>query len=135
VDYIIYLITIALGFAAFENALFIFTPLSAGDPLSAALTGKFRFLGATLLHVLASGTIGICLALAYYRSNLVRIIAGTFGLFLAILLHAIFNFSIMNASGETMLAVFLFVWIGIIMIFLLFEKVKLLERTHNHAPR
>jgi len=33
----------------------------------------------------------------------------------------------MDASGETILAVFLFVWIGIIMLFLVFEKVKHLE--------
>ena len=31
IDLIIYLICIALGFAALENALFIFTPLTSGD--------------------------------------------------------------------------------------------------------
>jgi RsiW-degrading membrane proteinase PrsW (M82 family) len=131
IDMVIYLIVIALGFAALENALFLFNPLTMGDYLSSALTGGFRFLGATLLHVLASGTIGMFLAFTYYRSRLIQLIAGTVGLFVAIVLHALFNFFIMGASGTTILGVFLFVWIGIIILFLLFERVKMLERVHN----
>ena len=131
IDMVIYMIVIALGFAALENALFIFNPLVAGDFLSSALTGSFRFLGATLLHVLASGTVGVFLALTYYRSRIVQVLAGTLGLFIAVVLHALFNFFIMDASGETILGVFLFVWMGIIVLFLLFEKIKQLERFHN----
>ena len=131
IDMVIYLIVIALGFAALENALFLFNPLIMGDYLNSALTGGFRFLGATLLHVLASGTIGMFLAFTYYRSKSIQIVAGTVGLFIAIVLHALFNFFIMGASGTTILGVFLFVWIGIIILFLLFERVKMLERNHN----
>lgn len=131
IDVIIYMITIALGFAALENALFIFNPLSNGDVASSLLTGKFRFLGATLLHVLASGTVGAFLAFAFYKSNTLKLAFGTLGLFIAIVLHALFNFFIMDASGETILGVFLFVWMGIIVLFLIFEKVKLLESRHN----
>jgi len=134
IDMVIYLIVIALGFAALENALFLFNPLTMGDYLNSALTGGFRFLGATLLHVLASGTIGMFLAFTYYRSRSVQLVAGTIGLFIAIVLHALFNFFIMGASGTTILGVFLFVWVGIIILFLLFERVKMLERNHNlHA--
>ncbi|MFT5036880.1 MAG: RsiW-degrading membrane proteinase PrsW (M82 family) [Candidatus Azotimanducaceae bacterium] len=133
IDVIIYMITIALGFAALENALFIFNPLVAGEYLNTILTGNFRFLGATLLHVLASGTVGALLALAFYKSNTQKLIYGTFGLFIAIVLHALFNFFIMEASGETILGVFLFVWMGIIVLFIIFEKVKILESRHN-AP-
>jgi len=131
IDMVIYMIMIALGFAALENALFIFNPLIAGDYLNSALTGSFRFLGATLLHVLASGTIGVFLALTYYRSKTVQVVSGTVGLFIAIVLHALFNFFIIDASGETILGVFLFVWMGIILLFLLFEKIKQLECAHN----
>jgi protease PrsW len=131
IDMIIYMIVLALGFATLENALFIFTPLASGDILGSALTGGFRFLGATLLHVLASGTVGVFLALAYYKSKEAQVVAGTLGLFMAIVLHALFNFFIMDASGGTILIVFLFVWMGIILLFLLFEKIKLLERNHN----
>jgi RsiW-degrading membrane proteinase PrsW (M82 family) len=131
IDMVIYMIVIALGFAALENALFIFNPLIAGDYLNSALTGGFRFLGATLLHVLASGTVGVFLALAYYKSKSAQLFAGSIGLFMAIVLHYLFNIFIMDASGETILTVFLFVWIGIILLFLLFEKIKLLERNHK----
>lgn len=131
IDMIIYMIVLALGFAALENALFIFNPLVMGEYVNSVLTGGFRFLGATLLHVLASGTVGVFLALAYYRSKITQILYGTFGLFVAIVLHALFNFFIMEASGETILTVFLFVWMGIILLFLLFEKIKLIEHNHN----
>jgi RsiW-degrading membrane proteinase PrsW (M82 family) len=131
IDVIIYMIAIALGFAALENALFIFNPITTGDFANGALTGFFRFLGATLLHVLASGTVGAFVALAYYRSALQKLLFGTLGLFIAIVLHALFNFFIMDASGEAILGVFLFVWMGIITLFLVFEKVKLLEARHN----
>jgi len=133
IDLIIYMVTIALGFSALENALFIFNPLSSGDPLLAVTSGQLRFLGATLLHVLASGTVGAFLALAYYKSNRLKLAFGMIGLFIAIVLHALFNFFIMESSGEAILGVFLFVWMGIIVLLLLFEKVKLLEARHNPA--
>ena len=125
------MITIALGFAAFENALFIWNPLAAGQVVESVLTGHFRFLGATLVHVLASGTIGAAMALAFYRTRMVRVLAATLGLCIAIALHALFNFSIMNANGETILGVFLFVWAGIIALILVFETVKRLARQHT----
>jgi len=131
IDMVIYMVTIALGFSALENALFLLTPLSVGDFLNSTLTGSFRFLGATLLHVLASGTVGVLLAFAFYKSSFMKICYGMIGLFMAIILHALFNFFIMDASGETILAVFLFVWIGIIMLFLVFEKVKRLESSSS----
>ncbi len=130
IDYIIYMITIALGFAALENTLFILNPLTAGDYITVAVTGSFRFLGATLLHVLASATIGVFLAYGFYRSVTMKLFLSSVGLFLAILLHALFNFFIMDASGGGILLIFLFVWMGIVALFLLFEKVKLLETTH-----
>ena len=80
--------------------------------------------------MLASGTIGVLLAFAFYKSNQVKLAFGMLGLFIAIVLHALFNFFIMGASGETILGVFLFVWMGIIVLFLLFEKVKLAEAQH-----
>lgn len=131
IDTIIYMITIALGFSALENALFIFNPLQDGDMVNSILTGVFRFVGATLLHVLASATVGAAMAFAYYKSDTVRIISATIGLFVAILLHALFNFSIMEANGATVLGIFMFVWMGVILLFLIFEKIKLIEKLHR----
>jgi RsiW-degrading membrane proteinase PrsW (M82 family) len=135
IDYIIYMIAIALGFATLENTLFTLNPLTANEYTAAAVTGSFRFLGATLLHVLASATIGVMIALAFYRSASVKLIYGTVGLFIAVLLHALFNFFIMDATGEGILIIFLFVWMGIIVLFLLFEKIKLLESSQKPSSR
>ncbi len=131
IDTIIYMISIALGFSALENALFIFNPLVSGEYMSSFITGNFRFLGATLLHVLASGTVGVFMALAFYKRDIVKILWATFGLFIAIVLHTLFNFFIMDSSGETILSVFMFVWMGIIVLFLIFEKVKIIEKNHR----
>lgn len=133
IDAIIYMITIALGFSALENALFIYNPLRDGDYMNSFLTGNFRFLGATLLHVLASGTVGIAMALAYYARPALKVLVATFGLFIAIILHALFNFFIINANGKTILGIFMFVWMGIIVLFLVFEKVKLIEKKHRRT--
>ncbi|MEX0917852.1 MAG: PrsW family glutamic-type intramembrane protease [Candidatus Paceibacterota bacterium] len=131
IDYVIYLIAIALGFSALENALFIFNPLVAGDIADSLITGNFRFLGATLLHVLASGTVGVFLAFAFYKRSSVKLMFGTIGLCIAIVLHGLFNFFIMDARGETILTVFLFVWVGIIALFLIFEKLKHITLRHS----
>lgn len=128
IDVIIYMITIALGFSALENALFIFNPLSTGAIAESILTSQFRFVGATLVHILASGTVGALMAFAFYKGRRVRVAYATLGLCIAIALHALFNFSIINARGETLLSVFMLVWIGIIILFLIFEKVKRIRR-------
>ena len=132
IDLIIYMIVIALGFAALENTLFIFNLLDRGLIDDSILTGNFRFIGPTLLHVLSSATVGIFLAFAFYKSAARKVWYGMLGLFIAIILHAIFNFFIMGGNGgESILGVFLFVWVGIIVLFLIIEKVKILEITHR----
>ncbi len=133
IDTIIYMITIALGFSALENALFIFNPLQDGDYLNSFLTGNFRFLGATLLHVLASATVGIAMAVSFYRPKIIKVLSATFGLFIAIILHALFNLFIMEASGGTVLSIFMFVWMGIVVLFFIFEKIKLIEKKHKRV--
>lgn len=133
IDMIIYMIVVALGFAALENTLFIFNLISSDLYLDSFLTGNFRFIGATLLHVLSSATIGVWLAFAYYKSAFKKLLYGMFGLFIAIVLHGLFNFFIMNGTGGgAIMGVFLFVWIGIIILFFIFEKVKLLEFKHRN---
>jgi len=131
IDYIVYLITIALGFAALENALFIFNPLVAGDITGGIITGNFRFLGATLLHVLASGSIGVFLAFAFYKNDTIKLLAGTLGLFIAIVLHTLFNLFIMDANGGAIMSVFLIVWLLAILLFMIFDKVKRFELRHS----
>lgn len=128
IDPVIYMITVALGFAALENTLFLLSPLLEGDVVTGILTGNLRFLGATLLHTLSSAAIGIALALSFYKSATVKLIYAAGGVILAVLLHAVFNSFIMNSGGESILSIFFAVWIGIITVIFLFEKVKHIKK-------
>lgn len=123
IDAIIYMLTVALGFSALENTLFLLGPLSDGNTMGSVLAGSQRFIGATLLHTLASATVGIALALAFYRSTRARNIYLVGGLLLAIILHTLFNYLILMAGGSAFIS-FLFVWAGIVVILLFFEKLK-----------
>lgn len=124
IDAVIYMITVALGFAALENTLFLLNPIIDGDITNTIINGNLRFLGATLLHTLSSATIGIMIALSFYRKKVFKRSYAFLGLILAIILHSLFNFFIMRQSSEQILYVFFSVWIGIIVLILLFEKVK-----------
>lgn len=128
IDFPIYLITVALGFAALENTLFLVTPLANGQFEHGLITGNLRFLGATLIHVLSSAMIGAFLAFAYFKGNLQKLLYGAGGVILATLLHALFNFSIIKTGADWLLTVFVGVWVGIMFLLLMLEKIKLLER-------
>jgi RsiW-degrading membrane proteinase PrsW (M82 family) len=123
IDYPMYFITVALGFAAFENVLYLIKPLSISNNIAGMLTGNLRFLGSTLLHAIASGMIGSALGLSFYIKKL-RVTYFFFGLISAIVLHSIFNFFIMKGSGENFLSVFGFLWVVAIINILIFEKLK-----------
>lgn len=123
-DAVIYLVTAALGFSAMENALFLFTPLSQGEIWRTVVTGDLRFIGAMLLHTLSSATIGISLALSFYKPAAQRKIAALGGVILAIFLHTLFNFFILNGGGSSTFWVFLVIWCGIVGILLTTEHIK-----------
>src|SRR3989338_2630712 len=123
-DWPIYLITGALGFAALENMLFLIQPISLGNSIVGLLTGQLRFLGSTLLHAVASGTVGISMGLAFYASRTVKKWHLLVGLLVATVLHTIFNFFIMRNNGSDFLKVFAFLWVITIIIILLFEKLR-----------
>jgi len=123
-DAVIYMVAAALGFAAFENMLFLLTPLQSGDVLRSVITGDLRFIGATLLHTLSSATIGIALALAFYKSAAVKRMAALVGVVLAIVLHTLFNFFILGTGGDATFWIFLFIWLGVIVVLFLTEHIK-----------
>lgn len=123
-DAVIYMITIALGFSAFENTLFLLNPLLLGDILGGILTGNLRFIGATLLHTLSSGIVGIAMAFSFYRKDKIKISYLLVGIILATALHTLFNFFIMNSNGEQTFLAFSLVWVGIIVLIFTFEKIK-----------
>lgn len=123
-DYVIYMVTVALGFAAAENMLFLLAPLSDGNIASSIFTGNIRFLGSTLLHVLASAAIGFALAFSDNSSPTVRVLAGAGGLILAVALHTIFNALIITQGASTTLSAVFLVWTTAVIFFAAFEVLK-----------
>jgi RsiW-degrading membrane proteinase PrsW (M82 family) len=124
IDWPIYMITAALGFAALENALFLIKPLSLGETIVSLLTGQLRFLGSTLLHTISSGILGIGLGLAFHMNGFKKYWHIFVGFIFAITLHSVFNFFIIRNSGGDFLKVFGFLWVITIIVMLLFEKVR-----------
>jgi RsiW-degrading membrane proteinase PrsW (M82 family) len=124
IDGMIYCITVALGFAALENAFFIFSPLHLGQISTSIVTGNLRFIGATLLHIVSSASIGFMVGLTFYRGIFIKIVGIICGIILAITLHASFNLAIIYGTAMTTLKVFGWVWCAVVILIILFEEVK-----------
>lgn len=133
-DYVIYMITVALGFAALENMLFLLTPLMNGNFVNGFFTGNVRFLTSTLLHVIASATIGFALGFSEFKQPLIRMLSGAFGLILAVALHTGFNMLIINNSASNTLTAFFFVWTGAVIVFAVFEVLKYVQYHVDSYP-
>jgi RsiW-degrading membrane proteinase PrsW (M82 family) len=104
-DLMLYMVIAALGFAALENVLYLFTPidqLSFNSLVNRTLIISFiRFIGATFLHTLCSATIGYFIALSFFDTNKKKMVILTIcGIILAAFLHGLYNFSIMTMEGS-----------------------------------
>ncbi|MFA5778363.1 MAG: PrsW family glutamic-type intramembrane protease [Candidatus Paceibacterota bacterium] len=124
IDWPIYLITAALGFAALENILFLIKPFSINQAIVGLLTGQLRFLGSTLLHTVSSGILGIALGISFYLGSFRKGWYLFIGFLAAIALHSTFNFFIIRNDGNDFLKVFAFLWVVTVVVMLLFEKVR-----------
>ncbi len=130
IDTVIYMITTALGFAAVENAMFLLSPLASGNIGATLITGDLRAIGATLLHVISSAAIGICLAFSFYRDGRLKKRFAALGVILAIMLHTVFNlFIIGEGNSNNTWYVFLSVWISIVVVLIVLEKIKTITRS------
>ncbi len=129
-DAVIYLVTAALGFSALENILFLWSPISSGDLVGTLVLGESRFMGASLVHTLSSVTVGIALALSFYKPADTRKLYAFCGLILAALLHTTYNYFILTTTGSDVQRtqetfwIFVCVWLGIIVALLLTERLK-----------
>jgi RsiW-degrading membrane proteinase PrsW (M82 family) len=135
VDAIIYLISVALGFAAFENVLFFLNGIGSTDYVTvhnvflsaevprAFLVNNLRFIGANLLHLVASGFIGVFLGLAFYKNTVSKIFYILNGFLGAVLLHLMFNYFIIILKNNPII-VFAAVWVFSVLLIVLFERVK-----------
>ncbi|HEY4511092.1 MAG TPA: PrsW family glutamic-type intramembrane protease [Candidatus Paceibacterota bacterium] len=124
IDPAIYMISAALGFAALENTLFLLGPVGQGSIAVSLITGNLRFVGAMVLHVVASGAIGLAMGLAFYKSPFFKWLYLALGLFTSIALHTLFNVSIILSNGDNIFLVFGVLWIAVLIMLALFEKVK-----------
>lgn len=136
IDALIYLITPALGFAAMENVLFLIDPIANGSIALSFITTNVRFFGTTLVHVVASSIIGTAIAFSFFRRQRVQEVYVVVGAMLAITLHTLFNFHIMEASTGKIFIVFLVVWTAAFSLILVFQKIKSikLERIKDPKP-
>ncbi|MCX6736030.1 MAG: PrsW family glutamic-type intramembrane protease [Candidatus Parcubacteria bacterium] len=124
IDVIMYMISAALGFSAAENALFVFTALDGGALAVGITTLQLRFIGASLLHVASSALIGFSIGFGLGESRWKKYFYLFTGLILAFALHTAFNYFIMIGGGQSLLGVFALLWVVIVVIIALFEKIK-----------
>lgn len=124
VDYPVYIMTVALGFAGFENALYFLGPLQAGNATSIILSGSMRFLGTTLLHAACSCIIGLSLGFAFFGSRMKAFIYGLIGLGVAITVHSAFNHYIVQDNQANFATVFGLLWAAVFVMIFLFEILR-----------
>ncbi|MEK7624531.1 MAG: PrsW family glutamic-type intramembrane protease [Patescibacteria group bacterium] len=122
IDAMIYLITAALGFATIENILFIGHALKTVSLTTAFSTAALRFIGATLLHALASGLMGYYWAIGIIKKSLLKNII--YGLFLAGLIHSVFNYLISEFQSANFILPSLFLILSAVFVLINFEKLR-----------
>ena len=127
VDAMIYMVVAALGFATVENLAVsqkILSPevISSGTATvyDAFRTISVRFIGATLLHTLASGIVGYYWAKSIRAFEIKRVLV--WGIVMATILHAFFNYLIINFDDRIYTIVLVFI-VGFLVIGD-FEKLK-----------
>lgn len=124
IDVVMYMISAALGFSAGENVLFIFTTIQGGTLAQGVTTLQLRFIGASLLHVAASALIGFSIGFSIGKEKWKRWVYLFTGLTFSFALHAAFNYFIMITGGKSLLNIFALLWAVIVIIIILFEKIK-----------
>lgn len=127
-DPMIYLITVALGFAAVENMLFLINPYyNSSNLILTIFTENMRFVGSTILHTVSSATIAIFMSFHFFNGKIKRIIYTIIGIFFSILMHGIFNLLMIGSQTASIFALEL-IWVIVIIILLAFEKIKSIRR-------
>jgi len=127
IDALVYMTTAALGFASAENVLFLLKAVGTSGTIATVVTGNLRFLGATLLHVVASSILGASIAYAFFhKEKMIRNVLG--GLILSTALHFSFNFLILKSEPNDILRIFIPLWVFIIAVIFLYEKIKNIKK-------
>lgn len=130
VDAMVYLVAASLGFATIENLFVMSNMFDQMTDFSAAFfveTLLLRFIGATLLHAIASGVFGY----AWIRGIITRKLFSrlVIGLFAATVIHAIFNYLILQFEGSNFFYPSFFLVVAVLFVLNDFEK---LRSDHHH---
>lgn len=127
-DYTIFLVTGALGFSALENTLYLINPIAENTDLGAVIiTGNVRFFGATVLHTISVALVGVLLGLAYTSSKSWKFLHTIVGLAIAIGLHTIFNYFIIQDTRQSTIIAIAGIWVVAVIVILLFDRLRALE--------
>lgn len=105
-DAMIYLITVALGFAASENIIIGLSSLIEDKTIDIVSLIALRGAGATFLHTVASGMVGYFLARQYFLKKRFALIKG---LASATFIHALFNWFILKTSNDNPIFIYLII--------------------------
>lgn len=126
VDFVIYMVTAAMGFAAMEN-LFLFFSLSSNIMFAEVIqTSFFRFISATLFHALSSGILGVFMA---YSCRLSQRSIFIYGLLAVTLFHGIYNMLVSRIENFSF--ILLLILLLLFLSFVLSFGIKKLEKMHS----
>ncbi len=121
IDPPLYLITVALGFAAVENIFYLMQPTANFNVTATLLTGGMRFFGSSLLHTIASCFVGISISLSSHRLRRFGILIGLAG---ATFLHTTFNFFILKNDATSFIKTYGYLWVAAIISHVILEKLR-----------
>ena len=124
VDYAVYMMVCALGFAGLENGLYFLGSLQAGDTAGFVLSASLRFLGTTLLHALTSSCVGIGIGFAFFESRTRKVLYGLAGLAVGITIHSVFNAYSGANNGANVLPEIIALWILAIGALVIYERLR-----------
>lgn len=130
IDPAMYMITIALGFAALENVLYILKPGINFNVTAGLLTGGLRFFGSTLLHVIASAFVGIVIGLTPKAIRGIFMLVGVAG---ATFLHSTFNVFILKNTTASFLQIYGYLWVSAIISLIILEKLSRMRSEESPA--
>ncbi len=131
IDAMMYCITIALGFAALENILFVMGPFAHGNAVEGLINGNMRAIGATLVHTVSTVCPGFIYGYLFYSKKITKFFGLIIGLAAAITIHSLFNISVTGSviGGDTTntLRVFAWIWGAVVIMIVLFEEIKMVR--------
>lgn len=124
-DAMIYLITVALGFAASENIIIVLNALYEDPAQNIFVILGLRTLGANLLHTFASGILGYFIARGLFLKERFSFVKG---LLSATAVHAMFNWLVLQASADQPYTTILLIVLLVIALLIILKDFDNLKR-------